>query len=84
MEKKKAIYILTETLEGADGLREFQILQTSYKIKKLRKLMKIKIETDEYGYIEYNGIRLSNENCFITNWTDDGFIQYTITKNSII
>lgn len=79
----KTIFLLIETLEKEDNLRNFEILATSFDINKLREILKNEIQDDKYDFIKKNGISHQNEDYFETNY-NEGFVEYSIIENKII
>jgi hypothetical protein len=77
------VYILTETYESKDAIREFQILGTYIDPLKAREVMDDLISSDDYGLIKKNGIKYNNEKFFSTDFCD-GFIEYEIHENNVI
>ena len=82
MDNKK-IYILIETWEDDDIIREFNVVATSFDVGKLQKIMKDLIEKDVYGFIEKNGVSNDSSYNFTTNY-EDGFMEYDIISDDII
>lgn len=80
----KNVYILTEEFEGTEGVREFQILNASDNLLKLKNIMQGKVEEDEYGLFRENGINRQDDFCVESNYTSEGFIGYSITVKELI
>ena len=77
------VFCLCEEYEGADGIREFQILALSTDKSVLRQMMEHKIAGDEYGFIEKNGIDTHEDDHFITAF-DYGFVEYYIVDQEVL
>lgn len=77
------VHCLSEEFEGADGIREFEIIALSENKDFLRKLMRAKILADEYGFAADKGISSFEKDFFSTNF-DNGFVEYAINEIDIL
>lgn len=83
LHSNRELYNLIEIYESDDGIRLFQILESSFNEDILKVKMQDKIEADEYGYIKENGIEESSDTYFLTKF-NEGFVEYSIVKNNLI
>lgn len=74
---KNTVYVLTETFEGTDNIREFQIINVYKNEDEAIKSMEALIESDIYGIIKKNCIYSYEKYNFSTNYVD-GFLEYSI------
>lgn len=75
---EKMYVLVKEYLECGNGLKEVDILNTSFDKRKLEKeIQKIK-EDDLCRFFKRNGILTENEWC-LESHSDEGFLRYYIT-----
>lgn len=79
---KDQIYIVTETYEGDNGIREFDILLATFKKSKALALLQSKKEEDEYGFFEKNGFEEDSESEISSNY-NEGFVSYAIQEKKV-
>lgn len=72
-------YILTETIEGTDGIRDFNILMLSADYQKVLAEKNKLVEADEYGYFKKNDFLYDTDIHTESNF-DNGFVSYLITE----
>ncbi len=77
------MYVLCEEYEDADAIREFKVLALSPDENELKKLLKAKIDKDEYGFIATKGIDYESEIHFKTSY-DYGFVEYYILGQDVL
>lgn len=78
--------MLCEEYENDDGIRSFTVLAVSQEEKMLQKLLAVKVEKDEYGFIaKSDGGDFDNPNHFVTEYIDgEGFVEYYILEENVL
>lgn len=73
----EGIFIVTETWEGKDAIREFTNHSVTKDLKKSENLIESLYEEDQYGYFKNNGTSEKNNRCICSNF-NESFVEYSI------
>ena len=76
-------YLLFEEYEHENESKDFTILAASRDRESLRALLKAKVEKDEFGYFQTNGISESGNDHCSTNF-ESSFVSYYILEQDIL
>lgn len=76
------VFVLVETLEDSDAIREFDVVGVYDSIYKARMEMRGLVEEDPHDMIQRKGIFKNEDNYFSTNF-NDGFLEYYIFNKSL-
>lgn len=74
------IYVLSNTYETCDNIRETDLLHASFDREYLRRKLREYVEKDDLGLFAKNGFDVDEADWVRTEWSDyDGFDEYVIT-----
>ncbi|MGN0261934.1 MAG: hypothetical protein ACI4B9_03695 [Eggerthellaceae bacterium] len=79
--EQKPLYVLTETMEDEDAIRDFRIIGISENRDLLQHELQQLVQNDEYGFFQRNGFEEQEENSATSVYEyGGGFVSYDISE----
>lgn len=79
--EQKPLYVLTETMEDSDAIRDFRIIGISEDRNLLQQELQQLVQNDEYGFFQRNGFERQEENSSTSVYEHGGgFVSYRVSE----